>query len=131
MDVLNVVLDPQKVKSPASDNVDLTSKQRNTLEKLKDGKINEIKSKSELTSVLNTAFNGDMSKETKKLIVKSYNSWLLGQPKPPKSVAEANKIVRMSIKKKGKSEKSRKEMMNEESDIFNEIKEEISPPKEE
>ena len=131
MDLLNVVLDPEKVKSPASDNVSLTKKQRDTLDKLRAGKINEIKTKRELSAVLNTAFNNDMSKETKKLIVKSYNTWLLNQPKPPKSIAEANKKVRESISKKSTSKKSRKEMMNEESEIFNEIKEQLAPPKEE
>ena len=131
MDVLNVVLDPEQVKSPASDNVPLTKKQRDTLDKLRANKINEIKSKRDLSAVLNTAFNNDMSKETKKLIVKSYNTWLLNQPNPPKSIAEANKKVRESISKKSTSKKSRKEMMIEESEIFNEIKEEIAPPKEE
>jgi len=105
----------------------LTPKQVQTLQDLRNKRYKAIKM-NELSSVLNASFNKDEPKEVKKEIVKGAVEWFLSNPKSKvKDKAAVNKILKSKIKKlaSSKSDKTTKEMRAEESDIFNEVKDEI------
>jgi hypothetical protein len=103
----------------------LTAKQSKTLDEIANQNWNKIKM-NEISSLVNGVFNKDEPADIKKKAIKGGVEWFINNPKSEvKDKAAINKILISKIKKLATSNKTTKEMRQEEKELFNEVKDKI------